>query len=291
MTTGEAYNHVSGKLAQLYDEREAASIADWVLESVTGLKRPERRIHGADELEVAAELRVGSHLRELLLHKPVQYVLGEAWFYKMKFFVNDQVLIPRPETEELVSWAVQDVSNTTAVGLPPGELRLLDIGTGSGCIAIAVSKELPVALVTAIDVSEQALSVAQKNADDLQVPVEFLQVDFLDETHWQRLQKYDVIISNPPYIPEIEKAKLPQNVSSYEPGIALFVQNDDPFIFYKKIAKFAQSHLKPGGIVYVEINEDYAAQTARVFNGYNFKTDIKEDMYGKKRMIKARRDD
>ncbi len=145
-------------------------------------------------------------------HKPVQYVLQEAWFYKMKFFVNENVLIPRPETEELVSWIVEDV-RSAMFDVRSNRLQILDIGTGSGCIAVSLKKELPDVDVMAIDVSKQALSVAKKNADALQAQIDFLEINFLDEKLWPSLSKYDVIVSNPPYIPETEREKLAKNVT------------------------------------------------------------------------------
>ena len=286
MTTEQSYNDFLKLLIPLYESREAANITDWVFENVTGLKRLERSINKNVELEEVYALQLKNYLEELLQHKPVQYVLQQAWFYKMKFFVNEHVLIPRPETEELVEWIVEDVQRLKYDVLN-GEFKLLDIGTGSGCIAISIKKELKNIEATAIDVSEEALSVAKKNANNQNTQIEFLKIDFLDESQWNQLGNYDVIVSNPPYIPEIEKEKLSKNVKSFEPGIALFVRDNDPFIFYEKIAKFAQSHLKLNGKIFVEIHEEYASQVEQIFSGYNFKTEIKEDMYGKKRMIKA----
>jgi release factor glutamine methyltransferase len=274
------------KLGQLYERREAANIADWIFENVTGLKKLERRIHKNVELSEQVRKQIESYMRELLQHKPVQYLLEEAWFYKRKFFVNEDVLIPRPETEELVSWVVDNVRSTMCDVRCNG-LQLLDVGTGSGCIAISLKKELPDSHITAIDISEGALSAAKKNADVLQTQINFLQNNFLDENLWKFLGMYDVIVSNPPYIPEIEKEKLAKNVTVFEPGVALFVPDNNPFIFYEKIAKFSRSHLKPGGKIFVEIHEDYSSGTAKIFDGYNYTTEIKEDMHRKKRMIRA----
>lgn len=286
MTTQEAYNDFLHKLEKLYEKREAAAISDWLFENVTGLKKTERLIHKNVKLNAQAGMQIESHLRELLQHKPVQYVLHEAWFYKMKFFVNEEVLIPRPETEELVSWIAEDIRRTM-YDVRCNELQILDIGTGSGCIAISLKKELENAQITAIDISEEALAVAKKNAEALQTPIDFLKIDFLDESLWNSLNMYDVIVSNPPYIPETEKEKLAKNVTAFEPGIALFVQKNEPFIFYEKIAKFTRSHLIAGGNIFVEIHEDYSAEVEQIFKRYNFKAEIKEDIYGNKRMIKA----
>jgi release factor glutamine methyltransferase len=203
----------------------------------------------------------------------------------MKFFVNQDVLIPRPETEELVTWIVDDARREKSSG-KNNEPEMLDIGTGSGCIAISVKKELPGSIINAIDVSADALFVAKKNAGVLDAQIDFLKIDFLDESAWTSLGMYDIIVSNPPYIPEKEKTTLAKNVTMYEPAVALFVQNGDPVIFYKKIAKFARSHLKPGGKIFVEIHENFSHEISVVFEEYHFRSEIKEDIYGKKRMIK-----
>ena len=285
MTTERAYNDFLERLKPVYEKQEALNIADWVFENATGLKKWERRVRKYDELNEEAERQIKSYLHELLQHKPVQYVLQEAWFYKMKFFVNEDVLIPRPETEELVRWIVEDVREQMP-GIRDNELRVLDIGTGSGCIAISLKMELPGAGITGIDISVKALSVAKKNADVLQTQIDFLQFNFLDESLWSILGMYDVIVSNPPYVPEIEKEKLAKNVTAFEPTLALFVPNNDPFIFYEKIASFGQSHLEENGKIFVEIHEDYSREVKQIFTKYHFKTEIKEDIYGKKRMIK-----
>jgi len=286
MTTGQAYNDFLDQIEQLYERGEALTIADWVFEKGTGLNRLQRHTHKHAELSGSAEKKISGYLRELLQHRPVQYVLGEVWFYKSKFFVNENVLIPRPETEELVGWAVENVRHTLFdQRLAP--LQILDIGTGSACIAVSLKKELPDSQVTAIDVSESALSVAKKNAKVLQTPIDFLKIDFLDRSLWNALGMYDVIVSNPPYIPESEKEKLAKNVAAFEPGIALFVRNNDPLIFYERIAEFGQSHLKANGKIFVEIHEEYSNEVSGVFKANNFKTEIKEDIYGKKRMMKV----
>lgn len=290
MTTEQFYNHFLKALTRIYEEREVLNITDWVFENVTHFKKWERR-GSSYKLSNEQLSKLKQYLDELLAHKPVQYVLNEAWFYKLKFFVNEDVLIPRPETEELVSLIVNDVRRSKydvqfedpiAIGL-----RILDIGTGSGCIAISLKNELKNLNVTALDLSDKALFVAKKNADNLDAKIEFEKNNFLDESTWHQHGEYDVIVSNPPYVPEKEKEILSKNVTEFEPGIALFVQNDNPFIFYKSIAKFAQSHLKPSGKVYVEIHENYAKEVQEIFTGYNFKSEIKKDIYGKERIISA----
>ena len=282
MTISETYHHFSKRLKSIYEDREAENISDWVFENVTGLKKWQRRENKNQELEESDSKKVEKYLEELLLNKPVQYVLNEAWFYKMNFFVNENVLIPRPETEELVEWIVSDLKKEKR----PDPTTVLDIGTGSGCISVSLKKELPQVNVTSVDVSEKALSVAKKNAILLNASIDFFQMDFLNEKEWNRLSQYDVIVSNPPYIPIGEKEILAKNVTDFEPEIALFVSQNDPFIFYKSIAQFAKDHLKENGKIYVEVHEEYAKNVKIIFEKPGFNSEIKRDIYGKERMIK-----
>ncbi len=284
MTMQELYTDFLRQLQSVYDLREADNIADWVFEKITGLKRWERKEHN-DILKEQIRNRLNACLQQLLQHKPVQYVLNEAWFYKMKFYVNEHVLVPRPETEELVSWIINDIKAADK----KASLDILDIGTGSGCIAISLKKNIENSNVDALDVSHEALTIAKKNADDLQVNINFLQADFLTMNFSSIANRYEVCVSNPPYIPVGEKENLSKNVTAFEPSIALFVDDNDPFIFYKKIAAFASSHLKKDGKIYVEIHENYSKETVAIFHEYSFTTKIKKDIYGKERMIKAYR--
>lgn len=284
MTTGKAYIDFVESLKTIYDEREANNIADWVFEKVTGLKKIDRRPNRDKEIDQTDFYQLQDHLAELLAHKPVQYVLHEAWFYKMRFYVDENVLIPRPETEELVEWILKDAS-TKPINSKP--INIIDIGTGSGCIAISLKKELNYSRITAIDTSEKALETAKKNSSELKADVDFIQLDFLDKGDWKFLKKYDIIVSNPPYIPLQEKESMSKNVTGYEPGMALFVENHNPFIFYKKIVEFAKSHLNPNGKIYVEVHENYAADVKKSFEKAGFNSLIKKDIYGKDRMVKA----
>ena len=282
MTTTQAYNDFQNQLKKIYDERESENISDWVFENVTGQKRWERR-NNPNKLKEAYFHQLQNYLQQLLVQKPVQYVLNEAWFYKMKFFVNENVLIPRPETEELVEWIIKNVRRTTY----DVRCTILDIGTGSGCIPVSLKRELHNTNVTAIDVSEKALRVAKKNAESLDAKIDFLKIDFLNENNWKALPQFDIIVSNPPYIPFQEKEKLAKNVTAFEPGIALFVQDNNPFIFYEKISTLAQKHLKQNGKIYVEVNEDYAKNVKDIFKNGGFISEIKKDIYGKERMVSA----
>lgn len=280
MTINESYKNFVERLKFIYDEREANNIADWVFES-EGIKRLERITDKQKLINESANKQINDKLQLLLHHTPVQYVLKEAWFYRMKLFVNEHVLIPRPETEELVEWIVEDFK------MQDVKLKILDVGTGSGCIAIALKKELPRAEVYAIDISEEALRVANNNATDQNIKINFKQIDFLNESSWYLLPSFNIIISNPPYIPANEKIKLDKNVVEHEPHLALFVEDNDPFIFYKKLADFAEVHLCPSGKIFAEIHEDFSKEVKQIFAAKKFETEIKKDIYGRERMIKA----
>ncbi len=286
MTTIQAYNDFAKELKNLYEDREADNITDWVFEFVTGLKKWEI-LNNSSELKEPVAEQLKEFLKELLQHKPVQYVLNEAWFYKRRFYVDENVLIPRPETEELVEWIVNDVRSEKFNVRNKNNFKIIDIGTGSGCIPVSIKRELPDSLVNAIDVSEKALQVAKRNSEEFNAEINFLQIDFLNENEWGRLEDYDIIISNPPYIPLREKEILSKNVTEFEPGIALFVENNNPYIFYEKISGFAFSHLKPNGEIYVEVHEEYANEVKNIFQQAGFSVTLKKDIYGKERMVKA----
>tara|TARA_Y100001933_G_scaffold32973_3_gene27528 strand:- start:2429 stop:3292 length:864 start_codon:yes stop_codon:yes gene_type:complete len=219
-------------------------------------------------------------LAQLKKEKPLQYILGKAHFMDLVFKVNEYVLIPRPETEELVRWIIAECS------IQDSGIRIFDIGTGSGCIAIALAKNLPNAQVYAIDISGKALQVAQENAEMNEVQVEFFEKDILN---WnERDGRFDVIVSNPPYVRESEKQAIKNNVKKYEPSTALFVADHDPLIFYRAIAGFAQEHLNPGGWLFFEINQYLGEQTVSLLEEHRFKDiELKKDIFGNDRMIKC----
>ena len=280
MTNREQYRIFLQQLKAIYNLNEATIITDWVLESLAGMQRfdvvkdPEKLLPDT----ITEKFKVA--LEELLQHKPVQYVTGEAWFYNMKLKVDKSVLIPRPETEELVK-LVLDAVKDAAILAP----SIIDIGTGSGCIAIAVKKNLSAASVTAIDVSESALAIAKDNSAVQQTDIQFLKVDFLEESQWVSLPRYDVIVSNPPYIPMDEKEKLDKNVTGFEPHQALFVPDRLPLLFYEKIAAFASAHLNPKGKIFMEVHESFAKETAALFTKNFSEALIKKDIFGKERMV------
>jgi release factor glutamine methyltransferase len=191
------------------------------------------------------------------------------------------VLIPRPETEELVEWVIANCK------FPIDELSILDIGSGSGCIPIALKRKLRKADVWGCDISEAALQVATRNAETLGAAINFLLLDFLNKEERRRLPSFDIIISNPPYVPEKDREQMHPNVLNYEPHTALFVSDNDALIFYKAIAEFAVEHLNPGGAIYLEIHEELGDAVLSLFTSKGYKTELKKDMQGKDRMIKA----
>lgn len=287
MTNKEIYRSYLQQLQQLYSPNEAATISDWVFEKVAGLQRGDIIKNPAGLINFDISGQLDDCLASLLHHKPVQYVLEEAWFYKMKLKVNEQVLIPRPETEELVKLVVDDwklVIQNNLLAKDNQQLTMLDIGTGSGCIAIALKKQLPQITMHATDVSTGALKLATDNALEQQASINFMEADFLDESGWKKFSEYDVIVSNPPYIPINEKESLDKNVTAFEPHTALFVPEKKPFLFYEKIAYFGEKHLKKGGKVYVEVHENFAKETAKIFE-QRYRVAIKQDIFEKERML------
>ena len=206
-------------------------------------------------------------------------MLGEAWFYALKLKVNNQVLIPRPETEELVNLVL-----AKKYASPPS---ILDIGTGSGCIPIAIKKNLPDCTISGIDISDGALRIALENSILHGTNISFIQADITDESGWHQFPQYDCVISNPPYIPLSEKALMDTNVTAYEPATALFVTDKDPFLFYRKIALFGKQHLNPGGMIFFETHENYAGEVATILSQDYKEVCIFKDVFGKERMVTA----
>lgn len=224
-------------------------------------------------------------LSQLKQERPIQHILGKAHFCELEFRVDENVLIPRPETEELVYWIINEVQK----GDPREEVKILDIGTGSGCIAISLAKNLPNAKVYALDISKKALQIAEENAIDNGVDIVFLEADILSIEGFK--DKFDVIVSNPPYVRELEKLEMKNNVVEHEPGLALFVSDGDPLIFYKKITRFALSHLKKGGVLFFEINQYLGEEMKQLLEAENFsEIDLRKDMFGNDRMLKGQLD-
>jgi release factor glutamine methyltransferase len=286
MTIRLAYKQLLAKLYEVYDTREAANIADMVIEHVTGQRKIERILYKDLPVTEEQQQTLEALSQQLLQHKPVQYILGEAWFAGMKLYVNEHVLIPRPETEELVELIVEEVGSGKSK--EENDLTIIDIGTGSGCIPIGLKKRLSNAAVYAVDISEKALEVAKKNAEEQQTDIRLLQLDFLDKGNWKQLPLFNIIVSNPPYVKKSEEQTMAKNVLEYEPHVALFVPDEDALKFYKAIAEFAKTHLKTDGKVFVEINEALGQHVVELFEQSGFKdVTLKKDMQGKDRMIKA----
>jgi release factor glutamine methyltransferase len=286
MTIHEANLRLLFQLYTLYDDSEATNIANLVMENLTGWKRIDRVINKHVKLSAPVEQQLEKYIDELRLHTPVQYVLHEAWFGGMKLYVDENVLIPRQETEELVQLVKDNVlKERNKKNDQAKRCSVLDVGTGSGCIAIAIKKNIPDADVYAVDVSEGALKVAAKNAHDHHADLQLLQVDILNQSNWNELPSFNFIVSNPPYIPLGEKDQMEKHVTDYEPHVALFVSDNDPLIFYKAIMRFAEQKLLPGGKIFVEVHENLAGHAAGVFASYE--VEVKKDMQQKNRMIVA----
>jgi release factor glutamine methyltransferase len=285
MDLQQAQRQLTTQLSPLYGGREAAIISDWVMERLTGQKRIDRLVHSSEPLSGPLLEQYEKYRDELLAHRPVQYVLHESWFEGMKFYVDERVLIPRPETEELVEWVAQSITIPAA---PPA--GILDVGTGSGCIAIALAKKFPALTVHACDISEAALDVARQNALTLDAGenMHFHPLDFLDSDQWVNLPAIRWLVSNPPYIPLKEKSVMAAHVTGAEPSLALFVPDDDPLIFYRSLGNFARQHLPEGGSLFVEIHEEMSAPVISLFRTIGAKEVVpKKDLQGKDRMVKA----
>ncbi|MBM3416261.1 MAG: peptide chain release factor N(5)-glutamine methyltransferase [Bacteroidetes bacterium] len=281
MTIQEATHYLLNNLRSIYAEGEAGQITDWVMEYLTGSKKAERMIYKHAAITPNEEKQLQQLAERLMKHEPVQYVLNESWFCGLKFYVDRNVLIPRPETEELVEWIISNCR------FPVDELKILDIGTGSGCIAVSLKRRLRKAEVWACDVSSRALEAAAKNATTLGTDVNFIPLNFLDKREWEKLPAFNIIVSNPPYVPESDKQHLNPNVLSYEPHTALFVPDNDPLMFYKAIAEFGKEHLNKGGSIYAEIHESLGLSATTLFQHHGYNTELKTDMQKKDRMVRA----
>jgi len=282
MTIKNTYRNFLVQLQQVYNGSEAAAITDMVFDAVLNINKADLIRSGEQLLTPAEHQAVLQKLSPLLLLRPVQYVLEQAWFCNMKLKVDEHTLIPRPETEELVNAVVESLKKEIAAA------SVLDIGTGSGCIAIAIKKQVPTANVSAIDISLGALAIAKENGRLQHTEIDFSLLDILDELQWEALKKFDVIVSNPPYIPEQEKKLLDKNVVDNEPHSALFVPDNDHLVFYKKIAAFARQHLNFEGKIFLETHEHFAQEVADIFASQFQFVEVIHDMFGKQRIVTAR---
>ena len=271
------------ELSSLYDEKEIESFFYIILESFHNKKRIDLALDPTMEMDAMQLLRWESVLADLKKEKPIQYILGETEFYGLPFLVNENTLIPRPETEELVELIIKDVKNSK---FSTQNFQLLDIGTGSGCIAISLAKNLPNALVSAIDVSEKALETAKQNAKMNTIEVNFILKNILETDDLE--QNFDLIVSNPPYVRMLEKQEIKPNVLEYEPHLALFVEDDDALLFYRKIAQLANKNLSENGLLYFEINQYLGNETVALLDDLGFKNiELKKDIYGNDRMVRG----
>ncbi|OFY87363.1 MAG: protein-(glutamine-N5) methyltransferase, release factor-specific [Bacteroidetes bacterium RIFCSPLOWO2_12_FULL_35_15] len=293
-------------LKDIYEKEELETIVAYCFEEFLGIKRSEILQRKNETMTESQLLKFNFAIKDLKRQKPIQYILGKADFYGLKFIVNEHVLIPRPETEELVDIIVKEfkvqrlkfknsslpdeqISNLNSrVSDLNSQFSILDIGTGSGCIPIALKKNIPEAKIYGLDISEKALDIAKQNAVLNKVEVEFILNDILDPNIQFPNSKLDIIVSNPPYIRISEKETMHKNVLEHEPHLALFVNDNDPLLFYKAIADFALKNLNPTGKLYFEINENFGFETKQMLEKKGFKNvDLIKDLNGKCRIIKA----
>lgn len=273
-------------LGDLYTKEEIRNFFNWLCEQYLGLKPYEVSVRGEHTVAPEKLPYFEKALTELKLEKPIQQILGKSFFYGMEFRVNEHTLIPRPETEELVAMIIEDYK------AHPAPIRILDIGTGTGCIPISLAKHLKQAELYAIDISTQALEVAKENAIKNQVVVKFGEIDILKASLlsnlFTKVDQLDVIVSNPPYVRESEKAEMKNNVLKYEPDSALYVSDSNPLLFYAQITKLAAGHLMEKGRLYFEINQYLGAQTKALVVNAGFKeVEIIKDAFGNDRMLRA----
>lgn len=287
MVLKEILNIYHKELDALFGKEEVDSFFNLVIEHYLGLKRIHLVLEPEYAVTTTEEQPLFEALSRLKLKQPIQYILGETEFYGLPFKVNEHTLIPRPETEELVDLIINCHSELSEESL----LHILDIGTGSGCIAISLAKHLPEAKVSALDVSEGALNVAKQNAILNDVNIEFIHDDILKTRHAELVSasyNFDIIVSNPPYVRNLEKVEIQSNVLDNEPHLALFVDDENPLQFYKAICEFAQINLKDNGTLYFEINEYLGKEMVQLLEEYKFKNvELKKDLFGKDRMIRG----
>ena len=297
MKVMEAQRMISGRLSGIYEAPESEQVAVLAMEHLTGWNRQALLLQKDALLDPAQVDELEMIIQRLTSHEPIQYIMNKTWFYGMELYVDKHVLIPRPETEELVDWIVKDVK---AAGLKvfekkPGDadettqLKILDVGTGSGCIALALKKSMPLAEVWGCDISDSALNVARRNGSELDIRVDFQSVDYLNPAQQKHLPSVDILVSNPPYVPEKDKESMQPNVLQYEPHTALFVDNNDPLVFYKALLAYCVHRLHPNGKLYMEIHENLGNEVQALFTGNGYSVTLKQDMQGKDRMVRVER--
>jgi release factor glutamine methyltransferase len=271
------------KLCDKFNHHELNSIIYWILEDILGLKKIDILMNPDIRINESEILKINNKFKKIANQEPVQYVIGKTYFYNLILKVNKDVLIPRPETEELVNIIVQ-----TYINKHDSKINILDIGTGSGCIAIALNKSLKNSDVTAIDISDKALNIAKFNNNSNNTNVHFKLINILDKQALTKLGFFDIIVSNPPYVLEKEKSLMEKKVLDFEPPLALFVSNEDPLIYYKAIINFALEHLNPNGKLFFEINENYGEELKTLLTLHQYKNiSLLKDINNKNRFIIA----
>ncbi len=290
MSILELKNQFITELANLFPKEEINSFFYLLSDAYLGLKKVDIALDPDLLISISKEKEFITALSELKKEVPIQYIIGETEFYGLPFIVDKNVLIPRPETEELVEWILQEVQSLklkvkSGVSNKPS-VNILDIGTGSGCIAISLAKNLPDTKVWAIDVSTKAIKISRKNAKSNNIDIQFITENILNLK--QLPQKMDIIVSNPPYVRELEKQEVKKNVIDHEPHLALFVKDKDPLLFYDKIADLAKENLTTNGQLYFEINQYLAKETMHLLKQKGFRNiELRKDIFGNDRMVKA----
>ncbi len=284
MTVQLAQQEIMERLEKLYPEAEVQAMSAMLLEALTGWSGAQLVLHRQEPIDSVKRTLLEGWMQELAGHRPIQYVIGYCWFYKHRFNVNEAVLIPRAETEELVHWVLESIQSASDTVL------VTDIGTGSGCIAVSIAAAQPRAIVKAVDKSREALKVAEENAARVGKKLEFIEMDFLDRQQEDKLSEADIFISNPPYIPLQQREEIASHVRDFEPSMALFVADDDPLIFYRRLAELGKSKLRSNGWIYVEIHEYYGKEVVALFHQLGYiNVVLKKDMQGKDRMVRAQK--
>ncbi len=279
MSLQEIKNFLKQKLSAKIDAIELSSLIGMLLEEVTGWNRMQQIVNVNTPLTKEQIETIELYATQLLSGKPIQYILGKAWFMGNELKVNEHVLIPRPETEELVEWVI---SYASIINKP---LQIIDMGTGSGCIALALKLALPSCTVTGLDISKEALEVATMNALHLNASIQWIAHDILSEN--TLATTYDVIVSNPPYIPQREKSTMQEQVVNHEPSLALFVPNEDPLVYYRTIATLGKKYLSANGQLFFEIHYDQGKALLSMLDEMHYYAELRKDSFGKNRMIRA----
>ena len=279
MTLQALKQQFKSELTSLYENIELSSLLSILFEHVTGWTQINQVVHKDEPLNEKCIDDLQNALNKLKEGSPIQYITGKAWFMGNEWKVNENVLIPRPETEELVDWVTE---YATIIDKP---LQILDIGTGSGCIAISIKLALPDCMVAGLDISESALSVSKENAQLLNADISWMQENILDTTYLPN--KFDIIVSNPPYIPFKENVNIEVQVKNFEPNIALFVTDADPLIFYRTIARLGKQYLNPNGQLFFEMHYDQGKALIALFDEMGYHAELRQDMFGKDRMLRA----